>query len=114
LVQAVGGEPSERSLFLRAMQLAQCAGNARVQRFNSLYAYHRGLLVLVLIAFALLVASFQWGAAAAWVCGWKCVGVAATLSLLVLTWHRAKQRAYYYVREVLLTAERVLDGENRG
>jgi len=111
LFQAVGAEARERSLFLRAMQLAQCAGNARVQRFNSLYAYHRGLLVLVLIAFVLLVSSLQWGAAAAWACGWKCVGLVALLSLLALTWHRGKQRAYYYVREVLLTAERVLDGE---
>ena len=114
LVQTVGGESSERSLFLRAMHLAECAGNTRVQRFNSLYAYQRGLLILALIAFALLVASLQWGAASAWACGWKCVGVAVAASLFVLTWHRAKQRAFYYVREVLFTAERVLNGEKRG
>ncbi|HUT60204.1 MAG TPA: hypothetical protein VNA25_20350 [Phycisphaerae bacterium] len=114
LAQAVGEDSCHRSLFLRAMQLAESAGDARVQRFNSLYAYHRGLLILALIAFVLLVFSLQWGAAATWACAWKCVGVVAVLAILVLTWHRAKQRAYYYVREVLLTAERVLDGETRG
>jgi hypothetical protein len=114
LAQTVGGEAGERSLFLRAVQLAESAGNARVQRFNSLYAYHRGLIILSLVALALLLASFQWGATAAWACGWKVAGTAAVLAILVLTWHRAKQRAYYYVREVLLTAERVLDGETRG
>jgi len=110
LARAVGAETSERSLFLHAMQLAECAGNARVQRFNSLYAYHRGLLTLTIIAFVVLVSSLLWGIAAAWGCGWKWIGVVGIVALLALTWHRARQRAYYYVREVLLTAERVLDG----
>ena len=113
-MRVVGEKPTDRSLFLRAMQLAESAGNARVQRFNSLYAYHRGLITLTLIALAILLASFQWGATAEWACGLKFAGFLALLLILVLTWHRAKQRAYYYVREVLLTAERVLDGETRG
>ena len=37
------------------------------------------------------------------------VVIVALLLLLILAWYRAKQRGIYYVREVLLIAEKVLD-----
>jgi hypothetical protein len=112
LSTAVGGSPSDHSLFLFAMQRSDAAGVGRAARFNSLYAYHRALLVLVLVAAALFAASIFWGAASNW--GWRewAPLLAVMAGLLALIWHRAKQRGCYYAREVLLTAERVLDDKS--
>lgn len=108
LKEAVGGSPSDHSLFLFAMQKAHSAEVGRASRFNSLYGYHRGLLALLPLAAGLLVAAMVWGQAASWICGQKAGSLILIAVLLVLVWHRTKQRAFYYVREVLLTAERVL------
>jgi hypothetical protein len=107
LVEVVGGAPSERSLFLHAMQVSDGASVGRVARFNSLYAYHRALLVLIAFNLLLFLASMLWGAANRW--SWpQCVGVLSVLLLLlILFWNRTRQRACYYAREVLLTAERI-------
>jgi hypothetical protein len=109
LQAAVGPEASDRSLFLYAMTLAESAPASRASAFNGSYAYHRALLFA---ATALLVIP-----AVSTHCGtlkdmpWKHAApiLIAAVALLLLLWHRAKQRAFYYVREVLLTAERVLE-----
>lgn len=99
---------SSRSLFLIAMQRAESCGSARVSRFNALYAYHRALVVLAALALVLFVVSFHGGLASrlsprqdAWI-------IVILALLLVLFWHRTKQRGFYYVREVLLCAEKHL------
>jgi hypothetical protein len=106
---AVGAGASDRAIFLFAMQRAESAGSDRVGTFNALYAYHRALLVLCLAglpAFLIAVLSGQlpglhWSGA---------LGVVVLVAAVsVLVWYRTKQRAFYYVREVLHTAERVLD-----
>lgn len=108
LSEAIGGTPSERSVFLYAMQLTDGAGNGRVPRFNSLYAYHRGLLTTLGLGLILFACSVLWGAASKWSPG-QCVGVLLGLvALFTLVWHRTKQRGCYYAREVLLCAERVV------
>jgi hypothetical protein len=109
LVTAVGKDTSDMSLFLFAMQLCTGASVSRVSQFNSLYAYHRSLFVLIVLAIGLLVASVVWGAASLWTLGGQLSVLIAFAMLLVLIWYRTKQRASYYVREVLLTAERVLE-----
>jgi uncharacterized membrane protein len=91
------------------MQRTDAAGVGRAARFNSLYAYHRALLVLILLAACLFGASIFWGAAAEWSWYQRVPVLVALASLLALMWHRARQRGCYYAREVLLTAERVLD-----
>lgn len=108
LVDAVGPGASDHSLFLFAMQKAGVAKPSRVSVFNGLYAYHRSLLTLVLLALVGLVLSRLWGAVSGW--SWREVAVAVVTDLLLaaLFWYRTKQRACYYVREVLLTAEHVL------
>ena len=101
-------EADTHSLFLYAQQHADSAEKSRVSTFNGLYAYHRVLLTLIILAFILFLASKFWGAVASWTTAEFVVSLVLMVLLLVLFWHRAKQRAYYFVREVLLTAERIL------
>lgn len=108
LATALDEERSPRSLFLYAMTLAESAVGSRAPRFNALYAYHRALCSMVFVSWLLLLGSLKWGAAVTWptTVQWSAAG--GGLLLLWLIWFRTKQRAFYYVREVLLTAERVL------
>lgn len=109
LKQVAGENATDRDLFIYAMGRAEGANSVRVSKFNALFAYHRALLVLCLVAFILVVASSFVGALAI-LPRWKLVLLAgAAFIVFILVWHRTRQRAYYYVREVLLTAERVLD-----
>lgn len=113
LAEAVSSSTSDASLFLFAMQISDGSGVGRSPRFNSLYAYHRTLVTLVLIILILFLASCRWGAASAWPEKDVAGLVVVLIGVLALVWHRAKQRGIYYVREVLMTAERVLDERTR-
>ena len=105
----VGPDAGSDSLFLHAMQLTDAANVGRASRFNGLYAYHRSLVVFVVVALCVAVASCGGGLLATWR-WWHALGVVlGLLVLLFLAWHRAKQRAFYYAREVLLAAEMVID-----
>jgi hypothetical protein len=109
LKKVVSEHATDRDLFLYAMQCAEGANSAQVSKFSALFAYHRALLVLCLASFILITASAFIGALAA-LPRWKLVLLAAAAFVVfVLVWHRTRQRAYYYVREVLLTAERAMD-----
>jgi hypothetical protein len=110
LMNAAGTVATDRSLFLLAMQKAETSGNARVSKFNGLYAYHRAMLTLVLVAIPVFVAAMQWGAAKQWPLREKAEVLAVGAGLLVIFWLRTRQRGFYYVREVLATAERIIDG----
>jgi hypothetical protein len=109
LMRAVGSGATERSLFLYAMQIAETSTNSRVSKFNGLYAYHRALVTLLFLGLALLLVAIFWGPAEAWPIRNKIMALMIVLLLLLIVWQRAKQRAYYYVREVLTTAERLVD-----
>jgi hypothetical protein len=109
LGKAVGDKASDRSMFLYAMQKAETSGNSRVAKFNGLYAYHRAMLALVLISLGVILGSMCFGTVKHWFWRDKIGIVALDLLLLVIFWLRAKQRGFYYVREVLSTAERLLD-----
>lgn len=108
LEDKIGKETDAHSLFLYALQQADSAEKSRVSTFNGLYAYHRVLLMLIILAFILFLTSKFWGAVESWTTAEFVVSLVIMILLLVLFWYRAKQRAYYFVREVLLTAERVL------
>jgi hypothetical protein len=109
LQAVVGTAASTRSLFLYAMQQAESAGTQRVSTFNGLFAYHRALLILTMIAVGVAIAGVCGRAPAEWSAGLRWGLLAASILLFLLLFFRTKQRAFYYVREVLLTAERVLD-----
>lgn len=109
LEEIVGAGASNRALFLYAMQRAESAGSDRISTFNALYAYHRALLVLCVAGLVALIIGIIGGQLPSlpW---YGSVGVAALAACgLVLVWYRTKQRGFYYVREVLHTAERLLD-----
>ncbi len=108
LVAAVGADASDTSLFHFAMQRTE--GSGRGARFNYLYAYHRTLCILSVIATIILPVVAHRSSS------WTVVLQVAVFAVLVsvLMWHRAKQRSFYYVREVLLTAERLLDERSQG
>lgn len=102
-------DASNASLFLKAMTMARASGNGLAERFNALYAYQRTLVVLVLAAFALITASRSCGVLSG-VSGCKFwLGFCVLTAVLLICWQRAKQRAYYFVREVLMSAEREID-----
>jgi hypothetical protein len=113
LHQLASAEASDQSIFFIAMQVAETCGSSRVSRFNALYAYHRALVLFSLIALGLFVTSF-WGGGLASHLTWKQNTVAwmVLTLLLLLFWNRTRQRAIYYVREVLFCAERQVEKPN--
>jgi hypothetical protein len=113
LSKAVGEGSSEHSLFLYAMQRAETQESSRARSFNMLYAYHRSLLVLAFLAAVMLFVSMCCAAVSAWSTGQKIGAGILLVLLLLLIWYRAWQRAAYYVREVLLTAERVIEDREK-
>jgi hypothetical protein len=66
LQQCVAGDASDHALFLLAILQADGADAGRARQFNALYAYHRGLVVLLGITMGLLVLSLRWGRLATW------------------------------------------------
>lgn len=108
---ATDSHATSRSLFLYAMQIAESCGSARVSRFNALYAYHRALLFMNVVALFVFIASFYHGLAST--LSWKqnAVTLALLALLTLLFWNRARQRGYYYVREVLLCAEQQISSK---
>ncbi len=94
------------------MTLAESAPSSRAPAFNIAYAYHRALLLAAATLLFVLVIATRYGVLHG--APWKqtaCI-ISVAIVLILLLWHRAKQRSFYYVREVLLTAERVLDGQH--
>lgn len=108
LLAATSPGATDGSLFLFSSQLAASCGSDRVRQFNALYAYHRALIVLTAFVLILFVASLHGGFASTLTWAQNLVVSLVLFALLLLFWHRAKQRGWYYVREVLLCAERQL------
>ncbi len=102
---------SGHGAFLFAMQKADSAEKTRTPRFNALYAYHRSLFFLLLVSLTLLFISGFAGRASLWPTSHLVMALLALTLSALLFWYRARQRAFYYVREVLLAADRILQGE---
>jgi hypothetical protein len=109
LRDAAGHTDDAQDLFLFAMARAGSVDGTRVDRFNSQYAFHRAVVIGTLLAGLTLAGSLFWGAAAAWSGTAIGLAFAAHTLLIALFWYRARQRAFYFVREVLHAAERSLD-----
>lgn len=113
LADTMGSSTEDHSLFLYAMQLSDGQNIGRARRFNSLYAYHRALLTLILLCIAMGATSLASGAAVGGTLWQNVLLFGAGLFLAILFWHRAWQHACYYVRDVLFSAEHVLDDRKR-
>ena len=101
---------SDAALFSKAMGIARKAEGSLSERHNQMYAYNRTALTNLILMFGLLVISCSCGLCRNFSAG-KIVAISAVLGLLlILHWYRAKQRAFYYVREVVVVAERELSG----
>jgi hypothetical protein len=84
--------PTEKDLFSIACRYANSTTNqnARVREFSAQYAFARSLLTVVLIStILLLIHNF---------CNWKYYFL---IGVLFVVWLRAKQRGYYFAKEVL-------------
>lgn len=89
-VQANSGASNDE-LFSIAMRHANGQKDTRVEDFNAMYAFSRVLLTTVLIGSILIVATNY--------LKWQYYAI--LLPILFVAWLRAKQRAYYYAKEVL-------------
>jgi len=108
LRKAFGETASVGSLFIRALRLADSEAGSLTPRFNALYAYQRSLLCFLTLSLAIFVTSTRWGGVAEWPSGLAWTVLAVIVGSILLTWHRARQRADYLVREALTTAQKVL------
>lgn len=84
-------DASTEKMFECAMRMVNGDKNSRVPDFNAQYALSRTVLTTTLLAVILLAFRFYdcW---LFWVVG---------ILLLLISWNRFKERAYYYAREVL-------------
>lgn len=83
--------PSDNALFAIAMREANSIKDTRVEDFNSLYAFSRVLLTTVLITSIFILIRYS--------NDWRYYVICIPVVLII--WLRAKQRGYYYAREVL-------------
>lgn len=83
--------PSHDELFSIAMREANAKKDPRVEDFNALYAFSRVLLTTTLLATFLLGARFY--------NDWRFYVI--SIPILLIIWLRAKQRGYYYAKEVI-------------
>lgn len=111
LAATVGANASERDLFQYAMQLSQASG--RVAKFNAQYGYHRGMLTMVFLWLLLFLGSIRYGAALAYSKEVHWTVIAGLVVLIVILWYRAKQWACYYTKEVVYTAEQLIDSNSK-
>ncbi|MGC4044851.1 MAG: hypothetical protein QM758_13745 [Armatimonas sp.] len=109
LAARLGSNPDDGILYQYAASLAETHPGSRSPRFNSLYAFHRALLVLTLVVAATLPFSGLHGLSAGWSVKTWCIASSVLLGLLLLLFNRTRERSVYYVRETVLTAERVID-----
>ncbi len=92
-----------KDLFLYALTAAG-GEKGRVGIFNSLYAHHRSLFIASLIT--IFVIACRWSTER--IAEFRCELLILAILLALLFWWRARARAYYFAREVLLAAEKEL------
>lgn len=101
---------SDAAIFSKATGIARKAEGSLVERHNRMYAYNRAAFCNLLLISSLFALSCRYGLCKSY-SFLQIVGMAiGFLLLLLLHWYRAKQRAFYFVREILVVAERELSG----
>jgi len=102
-----GNELSDDAAFLYAQEQARSVSHSRTERFNALYAYNRNLIGVLLIMIVNFSMSMGYGGVQRWPYQQAILGV--LVALFFIQWFRARRRAEYFVREVLVTCETALD-----
>lgn len=106
LQKICGNDCAGKALFSKAKGIARKAEGSLSERQNQMYSYNRVCLATLFVVAGLFAMSCRWGRCASMTCGTRFMVWCALLGLLWLHWYRAKQRAFYYVSEVLRVAER--------
>ena len=102
---------SDTALFCKAMSIARKAEGSLSECHNQMYAYNRAAFCNLILISGLFAMSCLYGICKSFGSG-RIISIATGFFLLLLLhWYRAKQRAFYYVREVLVVAERELSGD---
>ncbi len=98
IVQGANREVSDNEIFLCALSICTHKSLGRVARFNSLYAYHRALTTLLLVATVatLLIIIFVEPRPPM---AWRIFFIEFGVTLLF--WYRTKQRGHYFSDEVV-------------
>ena len=78
-------------MFGCAMSKVNGGKDSRVPAFNAQFAWSRTILTIILISIILFAICYY----DEWISG------VASISLLLISWNRSKERGYYYAREVL-------------
>ncbi len=107
IVRHAGVELGDDSAFLYAQEQARSVSHSRTERFNALYAYNRNLIGVLLIMILNFSISMGYGGVQQWPYRQAILGI--LVLLLGIQWFRARRRAEYYVREVLVTCETALE-----
>ena len=92
----------DHEIFMCALSICTYKSLGRVARFNSLYAYHRALTTLLLIATmttAIIIATSDPNPPVAWRI------FLIELGVTLLFWYRTRQRGIYFADEVLRLAD---------
>jgi hypothetical protein len=94
-------EALNEGLFVEAMRIANANSTARLEDFNAVYAFSRGLVTTILIAGSIIISQnlsniFVW---------------VAMLLLFIIALIRNRQKEGYYIREILNIAQSVLESK---
>jgi len=101
LKRLVGENVENKELFQTTMRLAN--GNDLVKEMNASYIFSRSIFVAAVVGYlALLYVYFN-----------NSLFHIASITIIVMAWYRAKERGFYYVKEVLRTSINILEKENQ-
>lgn len=114
LRQKYGDDTSTEALFAAAMTIARSAEGSLSERHNRMYAYYRMTIANLILCSGVFALSCFRGIGVDMSIGTRCLLLGLLLVLIALHWFRAKQRAFYFVREVLLVAVRELTRQRNG
>lgn len=101
LKSLVGENTENKELFQITMRLAN--GNDLVKEMNASYVFSRSILVAAVVGYlALSYVYFN-----------NHLFHITSITIIVMAWYRAKERGFYYVKEVLRTSINILEKENQ-
>lgn len=112
LQKSLGVTASDSALFLKAASIAKKAEGSLSELHNRMYAFNRSAVMTDLAILCLFIISWFYGRFVPYSCCQKFWIVIGFIIVIFLHWNRARQRALYYVREVIIVSERELSKED--